>query len=221
LTRPAGRSFAGETAVERNAQGEIVRVAVGLSTTTLPAGTYYLGVSGLPNRTLRSQEVLSAARRGVRVSTSVELTLEEVGSNLWEPQIAVAAAYDGNPDPHVLGQFMVGAVVDPVWNAFTAYVTPPAGFTTAAVAFDTNFNGELDAGDYVATDGGNGWTWTTNVSSLPGDVTLLVWAQEAGGTWSAPAEFAIKTLALPGWMDPELTRHPVRRGTWSDTRCGV
>jgi hypothetical protein len=201
-----GREIASETTYFRyDAQGYIVGVGIDLVTDLLPAGVYYVGVSGAPNRRYDPTS-LGGRMDGSTGSYRVSVGVQGLPAGSWTPHIAVAATYDGKPDPKVLGQFLVGAGVDPLWNTFTAHVTAPQGMAVSAVAFDTNFNGVFDAGDYIDADGSDGWTWTTNVSALPDDVTLRVWAQEVGGTWSAPAEFAIETLAMPTWMDPELTR---------------
>jgi hypothetical protein len=201
-----GREIASETTYFRyDAQGYIVGVGIDFVSDLLPAGVYYVGVSGAPNRHYDPTS-LGGRMDGSTGSYRVSVGLQGLPAGSWTPQIAVAATYDGKPDPKVLGQFLVGAGVDPLWNTFSAHVTAPQGMAISVVAFDTNFNGVLDAGDYIDADGSNGWTWTTNVSALPGDVTLRVWAQEAGGAWSAPAEFAIQTLAMPTWMNPELTR---------------
>ncbi|MBL7132690.1 MAG: SBBP repeat-containing protein, partial [Phycisphaerae bacterium] len=173
-------------------------------TLTLAAGTYYVGVSGYANRYYNP----GSAGSGIAGSTgpyTLTVSLAGGAGGTWSPVIAASGAYDGNPDPTIFGQYLVGAVVADVWNEFAAYVSAPAGYTTAAVCFDSDFNGIRDAGDWTDSSSAGGWTWDLNVSDLSGDKTLRIWAQESGGAWSDPAVFTIDTLAAPDWMDPDLT----------------
>jgi len=171
---------------------------------TLAGGTYYVGVSGYANR-YYNPNVAGSGQSGSTGPYSLAISVAGTGGGTWTPMITAAATYDGNPAPAAFGRYMTGDVVPDVWNTFAAYVAAPAGFTTSAVAFDANFNGVRDGGDWTDSSSSGGWTWNLNVSDLAGDKTLRIWARESGGAWSDEALFAIDTLAAPGWMDPDLT----------------
>ena len=172
---------------------------------SLAPGTYYVGVSGSPNRYYDPEEAGSGTPSNTTGNYQLRTALDGADTGTWEPLVTAAAEYDGDSAPGVFGRYLTGSVVDDVWNTFTAYVLAPTGYTTSAVTFDANFNGVRDAGDYTDSFLLDGWTWDLNVSDLNGDKTLSIWGQESGGAWSDATTFTIDTLAAPDWMDPELT----------------
>ncbi|HUU85066.1 MAG TPA: SBBP repeat-containing protein [Phycisphaerae bacterium] len=175
--------------------------------TYLSPGTYYFGVSGYANRYYSPNSAGSgiSGSTGFYWSWCMKETEGGGGGGTWSPTITASATYDGDPSASVFGRYLTGSVVPDLVNTFTAYVSAPTGYTTAAVCFDANFSGILDAGDWTDSSSSGGWTWDLNVSDLSGDKTLRIWAQESGGSWSDAAVFSLKTLAAPSWMDPDLT----------------
>ena len=172
---------------------------------SLAPGTYYVGVSGSPNRYYDPDGAGSGTPSDTTGEYQLRIAVDGAGSGSWEPLVMAEAEYDGNPAPGVFGRYLTGSVVDDVWNTFTVLVQAPTGYTTSTVTFDANFNGVRDAGDYSDSSAQDGWTWDLNVSDLSGDKTLSIWAQESGGTWSDVATVTIETQAAPDWLNPDLT----------------
>ena len=172
---------------------------------TLAAGTYYVGVSGFPNRHYDPRIAGSGMLSSTTGGYELRVWMDGVGGGTWQPIVMASAEYDGNSAPNVFGRYLTGAAVDDLWNTFTAHVPAPTGYTTSAVTFDANFNGVRDAQDFTDSTSWDNWTWDLNVSDLSGDKALSIWAQESGGAWSDAAHFTIDTLAAPAWMDPDLT----------------
>jgi hypothetical protein len=177
---------------------------------SFPAGTYYVGVSGIPNRSYDPARLEGRVDSSTTGPYTLVITASGGEPGTWSPQIAlgVPEGYDGNPDPGIFGRYLTGGVVPTVDVPFTVEVTPSPGYTTQAVALDLNFDGQRDPDEIVYA---GDWTWTLDVShsaylQASGLHTLSVWAEGTTGGWSASATFQIETLALPGWMDPELTR---------------
>jgi hypothetical protein len=174
-------------------------------TRTLAPGTYYVGLSGNPNRLYNPDVAGSGVNGGTGAYTFTIATAAL--ANSWSPVITAAPQFNGSASPTTFGRYVIGSadLVPDVVNPISAYVTAPGGFTTTAVTFDANFDGVRDAGDYTATavDVNGAWVWPGfDPSRLSGNKTLRIWAQESGGAWSAPISYTIDTLALPAWMDP-------------------
>ncbi len=171
----------------------------------LSAGIYYIGVSGYPNRYYDPVTAGSGMDSKTTGPYTLSLTVAGAPPASWSPIITASATDDGNSDPNIFGRYLTGSVVPDLNETFTVSVDPPSGYTTAAVCFDSNFDGTRDSGDATDSTSGNGWTWTLDVSRLSGNKTLKVWAQDSSGDWSSAKSFTIKTLAAPAWMDPLLT----------------
>jgi hypothetical protein len=210
---------------ERDGLGHLTLTGSRIQTTVLEAGTYYVGISGVPNRNYAPSSLSGRVTSSLTGSYTLVLTATAGDAGTWSPQIALSVpdGYDGNAAPSVFGRYLTGTVVPTVNVPFTVTVTPSVGRTTQSVWFDQNFNNTQDTGEVRGA--GESWTWTLDVShdehlAATGTHTLNVWAQDTTNAWSA-ATFTIDTLTAPAWVSNAISSTVVFEGSAGVYRLDV